>query len=193
MTWACYEMSKNPSIQTRLREEVRANLPSIDSGGTVSAESLDKCHYLHAVCMEVLRLHSPVPISLRETVKDTTLSGQFVPKGTKIVFCISTINTSIAQWGEDAHEFNPDRWMGPGKANSGGGVSNYSFLTFLHGPRSCIGQSFAKAEFACLLGAVVGRFEFELENPDQEIKIQTGITSKPKGGLNVKLKAVDGW
>lgn len=193
MTWACYEMSKNPSIQQRVREEVRANLPPIYSDETVTAESLDKCHYLHAVCMEVLRLHSPVPMSLRETVRPTTIHGQYVPKGTKIVFCISAINTSVAQWGEDAEQFNPDRWMGPGKANSGGSVSNYSFLTFLHGPRGCIGQSFAKAEFACLLAAVVGRFEFELEDPEREIKMQTGITARPKGGMNVKLKAIDGW
>lgn len=193
LTWACYEMCKNPSIQTRLREEVRANLPSIDSESTITAELLDKCHYLHAVCMEVLRVHSPVPITLRETTRSTTIQGQYVPKGTKIVLCMWAANTAIAEWGEGANDFNPDRWMGPGKANSGGASSNYSFLTFLHGPRSCIGQAFAKAEFACLLGALVGRFELELENPDAEIKIQGGITSKPKDGMNVKLKAVDGW
>ena len=193
VTWACYEMCKNPSIQTRLREEVRATLPSIDSESTITAELLDKCHYLHAVCMEVLRLHSPVPITLRETTRSTTIQGQYVPKGTKIVLCMWAANTAIAEWGEGSNEFNPDRWMGPGKANSGGASSNYSFLTFLHGPRSCIGQAFAKAEFACLLGALVGRFEVELENPDAEIKIQGGITSKPKDGMNVKLKAVDGW
>ena len=193
LTWACYEMCKKRSIQTRLREEVRANLPSIDSDSTITAEMLDKCHYLHAVCMEVLRLHAPVPLTLRETARPTTILGQYVPKGTTIILGIWAANTAISQWGDDPKEFNPDRWMGPGKANSGGAVSNYSFVTFLHGPRSCIGQAFAKAEFACLLGALVGRFEFELDDPDMVIKIQGGITSKPKGGMHVKLKAVDGW
>ena len=193
LTWACYEMCKNRPIQTRLREEIRDNLPSVDSDSTITAEMLDKCHYLHAVCMEVLRLHSPVPMTLRETIRDTTIQGQYVPKGTTIVLCIWAENTAAAQWGEDANEFNPDRWMGPRKANSGGAVSNYSFLTFLHGPRSCIGQAFAKAEFASLLAALVGRFEFELQDPDKKIEIQGGITSKPKHGMHVRLKAVDGW
>ena len=193
MTWACYEMCKNRSIQSRVRDEVRTILPSIDSNSSVTAEELDKCHYLHAVCMEVLRLHAPVALTFRETARPTMILGQYVPKGTKIVPCVSAINTAISQWGEDANEFNPDRWMGPGKANNGGAVSNYSFSTFLHGPRSCIGQAFAKAEFECLLGALVGTFEFELENPDAEIKIQGGITNKPKGGLPVKLKVVNGW
>lgn len=193
LSWACYEMCRNQSIQTRLREEVRANLPSIDSSSKITAEQLDKCYFLHAVCMEVLRLHAAVPLILRETARPTTILGQYVPKGTKIVPCIWAVNTAVSQWGEDANEFNPGRWTGPGRANNGGAISNYSFLTFLHGPRSCIGRSFAKAEFACLLAALVGRFEIELEDPDEKIEIQGGITSKPKGGLLVKLKAVDGW
>ena len=96
-------------------------------------------------------------------------------------------------WGDDAAEFNPDRWTGPGRANNGGGESNYSFMTFLHGPRSCIGQAFARAEFACLLAGLVGRFEMELEEPDREIEIQTGITTRIKGGLRVRMREVQGW
>ena len=83
--------------------------------------------------------------------------------------------------------------MAPGMANSGGAESNYSNLTFLHGPRSCIGQGFSKAEFACIIAALVGRFEMELEDPYRGIEIGGGITAKPKGGLRVKVKALEGW
>ena len=83
--------------------------------------------------------------------------------------------------------------MAPGKAGNGGSESNYAFMTFLHGPRSCIGQAFAKAEFAALLAAVVGRFEFELEEPERKIEIKWDITAKPKAGLGVKMKVVEGW
>jgi len=38
---------------------------------------------------------------------------------------------------------------------------NYGFLTFLAGPRGCIGNVFAKVGFKCLLTAVIGRLEFE--------------------------------
>ena len=83
--------------------------------------------------------------------------------------------------------------MGQGKANTGGAESNYAFMTFLHGPRSCIGQAFARAEFACMLAAVIGRFEVKLEDEDRVIEIKGGITAKPKGGLNVRVKPLDGW
>ncbi|KAL9087751.1 MAG: hypothetical protein Q9165_006518 [Trypethelium subeluteriae] len=119
-----------------------------------------------------------------------------VPRGTTIIMSPWAINQSKKLWGPDARSFNPDRWIDSttGHANNTGGAdSNFSFLTFLHGPRSCIGQAFAKAEFACLLAAWVGSFEMELAEPDKEIDIKSGITARPKGGLMVKLKPIGGW
>jgi len=86
----------------------------------------------------------------------------------------------------------PERWMGAGRANSGGAESNYAFMTFLHGPRSCIGQGFAKAEFACLLAAWVAGFETELEVEGQVLEVEGGrVTSRPKGGLRVRVTPVE--
>lgn len=194
MTWAVYLLCKHPEIQTRLRAEVREHLPSIDDSSTILTDKvLDKLPYLHAVCSELLRVYAPVPITLREAAKDTTIVGQFVPKGTTIILASWAVNMSKELWGEDASDFNPDRWLGPGRTNTGGAESNYAFLTFLHGPRSCIGQAFARAEFACLLAATVGRFEMELENKDMVIEIKGGITSRPKDGLRVIMRPAEGW
>lgn len=192
--WAIYALCQNPEIQTRLREEVRNGLPSIsDTNTPVTSEMLDKLPFLHAVCNEVLRVWSPVPMTLREAACDSSILGQFVPKGTKIIISAWGMHVSTEQWGPDAAKFNPDRWMGAGKANNGGAESAYSYLTFIHGPRSCIGQAFAKAEFACLLAAVVGRYEMELEDKEYVVKIQSGITARPKDGLRVRMREVEGW
>ncbi|KAI4169756.1 MAG: hypothetical protein LQ343_005497 [Gyalolechia ehrenbergii] len=192
--WAVHSLCQNPHHQTRLREEIRANLPSIDDPSyPITAEMLDRLPFLHAVCNEVLRLRSPVTLTLREAAKNTTICGHHVPKGTKIIICPGAVNHSKELWGHDASEFKPERWLGPGRANTGGATSNYAFLTFLHGPRSCIGQAFAKAEFAVLMAGLVGRFEMELEDKEGEIKIRTGVTARPKDGLRVRMKVVEGW
>lgn len=194
MIWAVYALCRNPHYQTRLRDEIRSNLPSIeDASAPISAELLDRLPFLHAVCNEVLRLYPPVTLTLREAAKNTTIGDQYVPKGTKIILCPGAVNSSKALWGPDALEFNPERWLAPGQANSGGAPSNYAFLTFLHGPRSCIGQAFAKAEFAVLVAGLVGRFEMELADPEAELKIRTGITARPKGGMHIRMRAVEGW
>ncbi|OCK76578.1 cytochrome P450 [Lepidopterella palustris CBS 459.81] len=194
LIWATYLMCLHPEVQSRLRQEIRGALPSIsDRNAKISSTDIDHLPYLNAVCNETMRVFSPVPITLREAAEDTTILDHPIPKGTTIIICPWAINSSKTLWGEDAKEFNPDRWMGPGRANTGGADSNYSFLTFLHGPRSCIGKDFAKAEFASLVAAVVGRFEMELEDPNMILDISGGITAKPRGGLFVKIKPIEGW
>jgi cytochrome P450 len=193
MIWACYLLCKHPEVQKKLRDAIRADLPSIgDETITPTAADVDKCAYLHAVCNEVLRYSPSVPMTIRVASHDSTILDHPIPKNTTIIISPWAINVNKDLWGPDAEEFNPDRWMGPGAANTGGADSNYSFLTFLHGPRSCIGQAFAKAEFACLMAAWAGRFEMEFADKNYELKIGGGLTSKPKG-LKVKLTAVEGW
>lgn len=197
MIWAIYELCRNNEIQKKLREEIREKIPSLDSD--VTAAQIDDCHYLQAFCNEVLRVWAPVGMTLRHAIVDTSIQGEYVPKGTIVVMSPRATNASPELWGEDAHEFKPERWLNKdGKANAKGGAdSNYAFLTFLHGPRSCIGQRFAQAEFACLLAAWVGRYEstFEEDSPISrgDFDIQGGVTSKPKDGLWCKLKEVPGW
>lgn len=194
MAWAVHLLCLNPDVQTRLRQEIRNSLPSIDDAeASITSQTLDCLPYLHAVCNEILRVKAPVPVTLREAGKDTTILGTFVPKGTRIMIAPSAVNMSAALWGTNPEKFNPDRWMGSGKIKTGGADSNYSFLTFLHGPRSCIGQSFAKAEFAFLLAALVGRFEMELENPEKEVETDASITLKPKDGVPVRMRLIEGW
>lgn len=200
MTWAIYMLCLHPDVQTRLREEVRSNLPSPDSDEPVTSATVDRMPYLNAVCNEVLRYYSPVPITLRDTAETTTILGTTVPRGTKIMLSPAAINKDTHYWGPDAQTFNPDRWLpGPGKPNAatGGAQSNYSNMTFLHGPRSCIGQAFAKAEFACLLAAWSGRLAFELrdkeEMDEEKMVIKGGITARPAKGLHVHATVVQGW
>lgn len=191
MTWAVYLLCKHPDVQKRLREEIHASLPALnDPTAKITSSDIDHLAYLNAVLNETTRLFPPVPLTLRETDHDTTIQSQFIPKGTTVIICPWAVNTSKKLWGDDAHDFNPDRWMGQGRANTGGADSNYAVTTFLHGPRSCIGKDFAKAEFACLMAALVGKFEMELEDPNWQVQIQGGITARPKGGLRVKLTAV---
>ncbi|KAI1435715.1 cytochrome P450 [Xylaria sp. CBS 124048] len=201
MTWAIYMLSRFPEVQERLRQEVREKLPPIDSDIDVSSLDIDHMPYLNAVCNEILRYYSPVPLTSREAARDTEILGQKIPKGVRMILAPWATNFDKSLWGPDAHEFNPDRWMPTGsddnRAASGGASSNYALLTFLHGPRSCIGQAFAKAEFACILAGWAGRFAFELHNKEEmdekNVEIKAGITCRPNRGMYVRATVVDGW
>jgi len=66
-------------------------------------------------------------------------------------------------------------------------------MTFIHGPRSCIGQSFAKGELTCLVAVMVGRFQMELKDPNAKLEFLRGITQRPKDGVQAKLTVLEGW
>ncbi|KAK4452964.1 cytochrome P450 4V2 [Podospora aff. communis PSN243] len=203
MTWACYLLAKHPEIQSRLRAEIHANLPPINSSTPVTSFDIDSLPYLHAACQEIFRYFAPVPLLMRTAARNTTIQGVFIPKGTRVIISPWAVNKSVEMWGPDAAEFNPDRWLASGdaekdkKAASGGASSNYAFMTFLAGPRGCIGKEFAKAEFACLLAAWVGRFKMELgegmERDEKKLDIKGAITARPENGMFIKMEVVEGW
>jgi cytochrome P450 len=73
---------------------------------------------------------------------------------------------------------------------NGGADSNYAFLTFLHGPRACIGERFARAELRALVATFVGSFEMEMADPHEEVVIGGTITIKPVNGMKLRLNPV---
>ena len=74
-----------------------------------------------------MRVHAPVPSSIRIATRDDVIPlntpyvdvrGQVhdavrVSKGSPIFIPILAINRSKALWGEDAHEWKPERWLKP--------------------------------------------------------------------------------
>ncbi|KAL8995735.1 MAG: hypothetical protein Q9169_004593 [Polycauliona sp. 2 TL-2023] len=195
LTWAVYLLAKHPHIQKRLRDEVQSLLPNpVDEpDAIVTSDMIEKMPYLNNVSREVLRLFPPVAVTMRVAVKDTTICGQYIPQGTTLMIPPWAVNGSTELWGPDATEFKPERWQRSTDGKSVGNVSsNYQSLTFLHGPRSCIGQSFAMGEFQCLVAAWVGAFVTELQDPDFVPVIRDGITARPKDGLHVRVTPVAG-
>lgn len=100
LKWALLILCRYPTSQQRLRDEIHANLPSIvDCEASITAEMFDKLPYLNAVCNEILRVWSPVAMTRREAIRDTTILGQFIPKGTEIHLSPYAVNMSKALWG----------------------------------------------------------------------------------------------
>lgn len=101
MIWAIYLLCKHKDIQQKLRDEVRASIGSLSK--EIQTSDIDDCHYLQAVCWEVLRLWAPVALTMRVADKDTTIQDEFIPKGTTIILAPWAVNTSSHLWGDDVN------------------------------------------------------------------------------------------
>lgn len=195
LSWCIAMLCKHPEMQAKLRAEIRSGLPNPRTTiYSIAANEFDTLPYLNAVCNETLRLFPPAPLTVRVATKDTTLLDHFIPRGTHVYIPPWAVNASRELWGEDALEWNPERWIGDMSSNnSGGATSNYAFLTFLQGERRCIGEGFARGETKVLLAALVSTFEMEFAEGGWSGEIKNGMTAKPKD-LMVRLKVVDeGW
>lgn len=180
-SWALLALAKDPSIQTKLREELSA---AIVTDEEPSFEKIESLHYLNNVTKEVLRYYPPVPITRRTAIRTTTVEGVLIPKGTDIFIVPIAINRNPAIWGPDSEVFNPDRWDSLPPTHN-----NYGMETFLHGARGCIGQRFAIVEMKCLLAAIILHYSFE-PKPGHVVEIQSNITMRPRGGLPLIVSRV---
>lgn len=88
-----------------------------------------------------------------------------VKRGQQIVVGIYTLNRNKEIFGEDADEYRPERWLEDDKRDRSVEKA-FSFtawsplMTFLAGPRGCIGYRFSLAEIKVILYALILNFEF---------------------------------
>lgn len=62
------------------------------------------------------------------------VSGAMIPKGTPLVLSFYAMNRSQQNWGPDAEQWSPERWMGSASAKAYGGSKNrFCYSTFSHG------------------------------------------------------------
>src|SRR5687767_10019868 len=86
---------------------------------------------------------------------------------------LTTIHRLTSIWGPTAGNFDPKRWLSPNKE-----VTNFNYLPFMTGTRSCIGSKLATIEIKVLLGTLIRNFIF------QPVE---GFSVRKKPGLVTKL------
>lgn len=139
--------------------------------------------YLNHVINETMRLRGPVVGISREAKNDTELMGYYVPKGTFATLISTNLQVDPALWGDDADQFNPDRWA----AGRPSQVTSFGYMPFGSGPRMCLGMNFANLEMRVLLVRLLQRFEFHAVD---ELRFIRGITVRPQDGYCVGVSAI---
>ncbi|KZV69585.1 cytochrome P450 [Peniophora sp. CONT] len=173
VTWGLHSLSNSQAIQDKLRAELRECINA--HGPAPPVDALNGLPYLDMFVREVMRLHCPVGASTRVAMKDDFIptdhewidvhgvkrSGVPVVQGDTIFMPIDVLNTSVSIWGEDAECFRPERWENPPDAAQAiPGVWGNS-LSFLGGPRACIGYRFSLLEMKALFFILVAALRFE--------------------------------
>ncbi|CAO3690445.1 unnamed protein product [Umbelopsis vinacea] len=184
LSWAMYELMKNPDVQEKLVNEVYAKISDEDAGNSVSLyETIKDMKYAHAVFYETLRLHPSVPANQKYALDDDVWpDGTVIKKGDYVVWSPWAQGRLESVWGPDAKEFKPERWLGENgelkRENQG------VWPAFHAGPRVCLGQNLATLEALVALTLLIKKYRFQLA-PGQNVTYQVSLTLPMKDGMKV--------
>lgn len=190
IAWTLHMLSKHPGVQRQLRDEIRKHIPGLfDSASRALGPEefakidVDQLPYMNNVCRESLRYIPPIPMTVRQSIRDDNLCGYFIPAGSTVYVMANTINRLPQYWGSDADVFDPDRWNHLPESYTAN-----AYMTFLQGPRGCIGRKFAETEMKIILCCLLSEFEFSVRGDieDAEALKMWRLVLRPRDGINLK-------
>ncbi|KAJ7405447.1 cytochrome P450 2J2-like isoform X1 [Pitangus sulphuratus] len=174
LRWALLYMLAYPDIQEKVQKELDAVL---SPSHLICYEDRKKLPYTNAVIHEILRFSSIVLITIpREAVRDTTVLGYRLPKGTLIMANIDSTLFDPDYW-ETPHQFNPGHFLD----KDGNFVTREAFLAFSAGHRVCLGEVLAKMELFIIFCRLLQTFKFTAPEGVKEVNTDFifGSTMKP--------------
>jgi cytochrome P450 len=188
VAWTLHLLSTHPAIQARLRAEIQAHMPFLSDPATrhspaaLAQVDADQLPYLDNVCRESLRYIPPIPMTVRQSLADDRLGDYRVPAGTVIYVLANAINRLPMYWGPTADAFDPDRWDALPAT-----YTTNAFMTFLQGPRGCVGRKFAETEMKIILCALLSMYDFvrDESTADPESLKMWRLVLRPRDGVSL--------
>nr|WPM94895.1 cytochrome p450 4727A3 [Polyphagotarsonemus latus] len=174
ITTAFYLLAKHPEMQKILRESVLKD-------GV-------KSEYLDMFWHENLRIFPPVTFFVsRKVVKDCEFDGVKFLKDDVVFIPTWLINRDPEIWPEP-EKFDPMRFTSENKKT----FHPCQFTTYGHGPKICLGLSFANYEAKSVIASVIKNFEIETcSKTIDPIKFKTSsVFNNPSESIILNFKKI---
>jgi cytochrome P450 len=179
LTTMAYHLAANPQWQERARDESDRL-----GDGPLDIEALEKLETLDLVMNESLRMVTPLPLNVRQTVRDTDLLGYYLPAGTNVVTWPS-MNHRLAELWTDPDTFDPGRFAEPRCEHK---KHRYAFAPFGGGAHKCIGMVFGQLEIKTVIHRLLRCYRLELARPDYQPHWDYGGMPVPMDGMPIVLR-----
>ena len=181
LAYLTYHLAQHPSIQERLRLELRINTTA-----TTSLRSLEHLPLLEAVVLETHRLTPSIsgPLPRVTPPQGCELAGSFIPGGVRVSGQAYSLHKEERVFGHDAHQWRPDRWLEAGDER--GKEMRRWMWQFGGGGRGCWGQHFATLR-ELLRSLFVLAFHYRVKQEEEEDIVNVSTNPSPSP---LEIKAV---
>jgi cytochrome P450 len=166
--WTWLLINQRPRVEAALQREL-----SDVVGRTGSLPEDPSClPYTNMVVNEVLRLYPPIGRIGRRPIEDVAIEGVCLTAGTP-VFVSPFVTHRDARWFDQPDSFIPERWSHSSER------PRFAFFPFGAGPRSCIGEYFARQALVLAIATIAQRFK--LSSSAKLPRPRSLLTVKPRG------------
>lgn len=171
-----YFMIRSPrGYMDRLKKELDDAQAAGQLSDVVTYMETQNLPFLQACIKEAYRHHSPVGFGLPRVApaEGITVAGRFFPSGTVLSVNPWVIHRNTEIFGEDADDFNPERWLvvdGDNKEESIAKVRSRAnhLITFGAGYNGCPGKHLAHLEISKLTATLVRDFDFYMADKNHK-------------------------
>jgi len=177
-------LALRPDYQDRLRIELDEHFKSLeDFDGARCSEMLESATQLDSFIREVLRTKGDTLSTCRRSTVDVTVDEFTIPKGHLVIPLATLSHFSKEHYGEDAEDFNPERWR-DNEGNITRSVTGSEFyFPFGLGRWACPGRYLAVAEIKLIVCAIISGANIRLRNDEYTVVDKLNITSVPPEGV----------
>lgn len=143
-------LAQDPDAQDRMAAEVEAAV----GNNPFTLDAIENLRLTRHALEETLRFIG-IGASHRVAVKDTTICGVPIPKGSDVVTRHGVVGRHPNGGWPHPNRWDLDNWEDGVERHS------HSFVSFWSGPRNCIGRRFALQEAVMALAKIVRNFKIE--------------------------------
>lgn len=159
----------NKKHQELVVDELRSIFETADC--EVTPAHLASMNYTERVIKECMRLIPPVPVIARQLTADVEFPNGTLPNGTIVIVSILHMHRNPNVWGENALEFDPDRFSPENIAKR----PPFSYIPFSNGPRNCIGMKYAMQTVKTALAYLLRKYKFSTDLQFEDIEFSTHL------------------
>jgi cytochrome P450 len=180
-TMAAYHLCNDYDLQDKLADEVSQWPEEL-----AFEEVFHSINGLICVFYETIRMHPPVPLFLRRTIRECEIGGVKVPADTMVCIPGAYIHR-LPDWWSHPNTFDPARFS---EEVSEHRKHNFMWVPFGGGAHKCIGMHFARMLFLLTFRELIGKYQIEYAKPDYfPAKLQHFPFTRPLDSLPVRLVA----
>jgi cytochrome P450 len=161
--WALKLLEDHPAWRDKLVDSI-SRRDSTDPAAAPPSEGIENCDVLSQVMSETIRL-CPAGWAFERFVSEgSTLGGEPIEKGSRLLFSPFLLHRNPRFWRE-AETFDPTRFKSGYTAPDD--VPKYAYLPFGAGPRSCIGMRMAWIQMRIILSMLLAQCRWKIRQPSE--------------------------